>query len=120
MNSVNMLICLAGLAWAGQIVLGWLQMRKFNEALAQLPAENRVGIGRSGGRFMPRLVLVLSVDSNNIVTQSFIMKGITVFSRPVAEDKLQGMRLEHINPEQLYPQSKAMRAALGLAISNKR
>ncbi|OHY45160.1 transcriptional regulator GutM [Enterobacter roggenkampii] len=120
MNSVNMLICMAGLAWAGQIALGWLQMRRFNEALARLPSGNRVGIGRSGGRFVPRLLLVLSVDANNIVTQSFIMKGITVFSRPVAEDKLHGMRLENINPEQLFPHNKAMRSALELAITNKR
>ncbi|MFS2222658.1 transcriptional regulator GutM [Pantoea sp. B65] len=120
MNSVNMLICLAAVAWSGQIALGWLQMKRFNRALAQLPAQGRIGIGRSAGRFMPRVLLVVSVDSHNIITDTFVMKGITVFSRPAPEDKLHGMRVENIVPAQLYPDNKPMRTALTLAITNKR
>lgn len=120
MNSVNMFICVAGFAWLGQIALGWWQMKRFNEALAQLPAHERIGIGRSAGRFTPRAVLVISVDSRNIITRNFVMKGITVFSQPVSDDALCGLNIENLVPAHIYPDNKALRTALELAITNKR
>ncbi|MFK8256880.1 transcriptional regulator GutM [Erwinia sp. AnSW2-5] len=115
-----MFICVAGFAWLGQIILGGLQMKRFNEVLAQLPAQGRIGIGRSAGRFKPRAVLVISVDSRNIITGNFVMKGITVFSQPVSDDRLCGLNIDNLVPAHIYPDNKALRTALELAITNKR
>ncbi|HBT54488.1 transcriptional regulator GutM [Erwinia persicina] len=120
MSSVNMFICVAGFAWLGQIALGWLQMSRFNHALTQLPSEGRIGIGRSSGRFKPRAVLVICVDSRHIITGNFVMRGLTVFSQPIPDDALNGLNIQNLVPAHIYPHNKAMRTALELAITNKR
>lgn len=120
MNSVNMFICVAGFAWLGQIALGWWQMTRFNEALAQLPAQGRIGIGRSAGRFKPRVVVAICVDSNNIIRGNFVMKGITVFSQPAPDDTLNGRSIENLVPAHIYPNNTALCTALTLAMTNKR
>ncbi|WP_231617094.1 transcriptional regulator GutM [Erwinia sorbitola] len=119
MNSVNMFICVAGFAWLGQIALGWWQMKRFNHALAQLPTQDRIGIGRSSGRFKPRSLLVISVNSRNIITDNFVMKGISVFSTPQTDSSLCGLNIENLVPAHIYPNNKGLRAALELAITNK-
>lgn len=120
MDPVNTLICLAGVAWLGQIVLGWLQIRHFNQALADLADNGSISIGRSAGRFKPRVVVVLSLDDDMRITGNFMMKGLTVFSRPRAERALTGKLLSEIRPEIMFPRNKSVQQALALAISNKR
>lgn len=120
MNAVDLFICLAALAWSGQIALGWQQMNHFNAALARLPADCRIGIGRSAGRFRPRVLLVMSVNDENTITGSFVMRGLTVFSRPAPEFQLHGQRIDGMVPAAIYPTNRAMRTALELAITNKR
>ncbi|WP_257211044.1 transcriptional regulator GutM [Erwinia amylovora] len=62
----------------GQILLGWFQIQNFNRALAALGQTGQVVIGRSGGRFKPRVVLALSLDEEQRVTDNFVMKGVTI------------------------------------------
>lgn len=121
MDPVNSLICVAGVAWVGQIALGWMQIRRFNRALAEL-ADNHgsISIGRSTGRFKPRVVVVLSLDDDRRILGNFLIKGLTVFSRPQSEETLTGKLASEICPEIMFPRNKAAQQALTLAISNKR
>ena len=120
MDAVNTLVCVAFVAWAGQAVLGWLQINRFNRALASLSDNGRVRIGRSSGRFRPRVVLALAVNEEGRICGNFVMKGITVFSRPVTEYRLADKMLNDICPGTLFPGNKVLQEALTLAISNKR
>lgn len=121
MDPINSLICLAGVAWLGQIALGWMQIRRFNQALADLADNNgSISIGRSAGRFKPRVVVVLSLDDDRRVLGNFLMKGLTVFSRPQSEGMLIGKLASEIRPEIMFPRNKSAQQALALAISNKR
>ncbi|MER0047235.1 transcriptional regulator GutM [Pectobacterium odoriferum] len=120
MDPVNTLIAIAAMAWAGQIALGWLQINQFNHALASLSDKGIVRIGRSEGRFKPRVVLALSVSSDGRITDNFIMKGVTVFSRPYTEKSLCNRLLSEIRPDVIFPANKALRQALTLAMENKR
>ncbi|MDR3434135.1 MAG: transcriptional regulator GutM [Rouxiella aceris] len=119
MDPINAFLLLAGIAWSGQTALGWLQIRRFNRALSGLADHGVVRIGRSSGRFVPRVVMAISVDSQNRVTGNFVMKGLTVFSSPVSEPKLAGLQLAKISPDIIFPHNKALRQALTLAITNK-
>lgn len=119
MAAMNTLIWLAVIAWLGQIVLGWLQLQNFNRALTVLAHTGQVTIGRSGGRFKPRVVLALSLDDQQRVIDNLVMKGITIFARPAHEPKLNGLRLNEIQPQILFPKSTATQQALALAISHK-
>lgn len=120
MDPVNTFVCVAGIAWAGQIALGWMQIRRFNRALSELANDGRVGIGRSSGRFTPRVVMALSISEEGRITGNFVMKGMTVFSRPFTENRLNGLLIGEIMPEVIFPKNKAACKALALAISIKR
>lgn len=120
MASVNVLILCAMLAWLGQIGLGWLQIRRFNRALSTLAAQGRVGIGRAGGRFAPRVVVAVSLDEDDRVNGSFMLRGLTVFAQPRPLTEVMGLPLAQIDPPSLFPHHPALSDALALAILNKR
>ncbi len=58
------LIAFALLAWLLQIAFGWWQLQRFNRAFDGLCRLGAVGVGRSGGRFRPRVVLALAFDAD--------------------------------------------------------
>lgn len=119
MDPVNTFIIIAAVAWISQIILGWFQIRVFNHSLSTLADHSLVRIGRSQGRFAPRVVLALGVDCDNYITDNFILRGLTVFSRPKIEARLLGLKLEEICPASLFPKDKALCQALELAITNR-
>lgn len=119
MDPVNALVCAAAAAWSAQIALGWLQINRFNRALSALASDGHVRIGRSAGRFRPRVVLAMAVSDSGIITGNFVMKGLTVFARPYSEGTLNHKLLSEIRPEVIFPANKALSEALALAISNR-
>ena len=53
---VSALVTVAVIAWCAQLALGYWQISRFNNAFDRLCQQGRVGVGRSGGRFKPRVV----------------------------------------------------------------
>ena len=120
MDSVTALISVAIAAWVGQIALGWLQINHFNQALSALADKGHVRLGRSQGRFKPRVVLAIGTNDEGRIIDNFVMQGLTVFSRPRNESRLNGRVLSEICPEEMFPANQALQQALKLAIANKR
>ena len=54
---VSALITVAVIAWCAQLALGGWQISRFNRAFDTLCQQGRVGVGRSSGRFKPRVRL---------------------------------------------------------------
>ena len=70
------LIAFALLAWLLQIAFGWWQLQRFNRAFDGLCRLGDVGVGRSGGRFRPRVVLALAFDADRRVCGSLLLRGL--------------------------------------------
>lgn len=119
MDQVTILVGFAATAWLSQIGLGWLQIRTFNNALSSLRGSGEVRIGRSSGRFSPRVIVALTFDDNGVINDNFVMKGMTVFARPARYASLQGLNIGDLNPENLFPKNKSIQQALTLAITSK-
>lgn len=79
---VSALITVAVIARCAQLALGGWQISRFNRAFDTLCQQGRVGVGRSSGRFKPRVVVVIATDDQQRIVDTLFMKGLTVFARP--------------------------------------
>lgn len=119
MTPTSALIVCAILAWAAQIVLGWWQLQRFNRAFDELCLRGSVGVGRSGGRFTPRVVLALAFDKEEKVCAGFMLRGLTIFARPRSFSSLNGMKREQLMTGVIFPKDPNIQTALSLAIEPK-
>lgn len=116
MSSTAILIGFAVCMWLLQILLGWRQIRLFNQAYAEIAKKGKVVVGRNEGRFTPKAVIVLAVDNHNIVQECLTMRGFSVFAKPAFSTVLTGKSLTEIQPEQAFPNNKALQNALKIAL----
>lgn len=120
---INSLILLAVIAWLMQILLSGWQIHRFNQAFArlyQLPCQvKQVGIGRAGGRFRARVIIAIAFDEQQRVTNSLLMKGITVLARPQKIDGIQGLHLTELQASLIFPDNQICQNALLLALKSK-
>lgn len=119
LNATNVLILLAVMAWVLQIVLGWWQVNRFNQAFMLLSKQGNVGIGRTKGRFKSKIVIVLAFNEDRYIVNNIVMKGWTVFSKPQSMPELNGSHYDEINPFTIFPTNKNAREALVEAIQLK-
>ncbi len=116
---VTALITVAVIAWLGQLALGGWQIHRFNRAFDALCQRGRVGVGRSGGRFKPRVIVAIALDENNNVCDSLIMRGMTIFARPAKIQAINGMSWQELEPDVIFPNDSLCQDALSLALKLK-
>jgi glucitol operon activator protein len=116
---INALIALAVIAWLSQLLLGGWQIRLFNRAFDRLCQQGAVGVGRSSGRFKPRVVIALAFDERQNVRDSLMMKGITVFAQPRPLSQLHGKNRQELQPDVIFPHDRNCQNALSLALKLK-
>ena len=116
---VSALITVAVIAWCAQLALGGWQIHRFNRAFDKLCQQGRVGVGRSGGRFKPRVVVAIALDERLHVVDSLFMKGVTVFARPGKIDGLKGKHRDELQPDVIFPHDSLSQNALSLALKLK-
>ncbi len=81
---VSALITVAVIAWCAQPALGGWQISRFNRAFDTLCQQGRVGVGRSSGRFKPRVVVAIALDDQQRIVDTLFMKR-TDRLRPTAK-----------------------------------
>lgn len=120
MNATSWFISIAALAWLGQILLGGWQVYQFNCAYDALHGQGHlVGLGRSGGRFTPRVVMALAFDADGYVRNGFTLRGLSVFARPRPLTRLIGLHKGQLVPSVIFPKDPACQTALALALKSK-
>ncbi|WP_449556919.1 transcriptional regulator GutM [Huaxiibacter chinensis] len=116
---VTALITVAAIAWICQLIFGGWQIRQFNRAFDTLCQQGRVGVGRAGGRFKPRVVVAIALDEHNRICDSLIMRGMTVFARPAKIQAINGISLQELEPDVIFPHDSLCQNALSLALNLK-
>ena len=120
MNSTTALLSLAIAAWLAQIVLGYWQISRFNRAYTALARDSTyLGVGRSNGRFTPKVLIILALDSEQRVRDSILMQGLTIFAAPQKLTQLHGMKFSDIDPAAVFPQRPRHQQALASALTRK-
>lgn len=79
---VSALITVAAIARSPSFAFGGWQIRRFNREFDKLCQQGRVGVGRSAGRFKPRAIVAIAFDDHDRVSDTLLMRGVTVFARP--------------------------------------
>ena len=120
MNTTTALLTLAIAAWLAQIVLGYWQISRFNRAYTALARDSTyLGVGRSNGRFTPKVLIILALDSEQRVRDSILMQGLTIFAAPQKLTQLHGMKFSDIDPAAVFPQRPRHQQALASALTRK-
>ena len=117
---VSALITVAVIAWCAQLALGGWQISRFNRAFDTLCQQGRVGVGRSSGRFKPRVVVAIALDDQQRIVDTLFMKGLTVFARPQKIPAITGMHVGDLQPDVIFPHDPLSQNALSLALKLKR
>ncbi|WP_059102982.1 transcriptional regulator GutM [Shouchella shacheensis] len=91
-------LCL-GLGFLLQSVLGFWQMKNFNQQYTLMRSEGKVAIGRSRGFIRTGVVLLLSVDKQANIVRAEKMQGLTIFARFKPVDALANQPLFRTSPE---------------------
>lgn len=109
---VTALITMAAIAWSSQILLGGWQLYRFNRALDRLCRDGRVGVGRAGGRFRPRVVIAVALNEENRICGTLILRGLTVLAAPAVVPALQGRLRQDLDPAVIFPDDPCCQQAL--------
>ncbi len=75
----------------------------FNRAFDTLCQQGRVGVGRSSGRFKPRVVVAIALDDQQRIVDTLFMKGLTVFAQPQKIPAITGMHAGDLQPDVIFP-----------------
>ena len=110
---VSALITVAVIAWCAQLALGGWQISRFNRAFDTLCQQGRVGVGRSSGRFKPRVVVAIALDDQQRIVDTF-------FARPQKIPAITGMHAGDLQPDVIFPHDPLSQNALSLALKLKR
>lgn len=51
MDPITLLITFSIIMWLLQSILGWLQIRAFNQAFLEISKKGKITVGRNSGRF---------------------------------------------------------------------
>lgn len=92
----------------------------FYRAFDTLCQQGRVGVGRSSGRFKPRVVVAIALDDQQRIADTLFMKGLTVFARPQKIPAITGMHAGDLQPDVIFPHDPLSQNALSLALKLKR
>jgi glucitol operon activator protein len=82
MDSVSLLVTVAIVAWAGQIGLGFFQVRAFNRMIQSMSMKGKVKIGRTQSRWKARTIVALVEREDGVILDASVLKGVSVFARP--------------------------------------
>jgi len=118
MDPTYALIICAGIAWTLQIATGFLQMRAFNRMLQNMSLKGTVKIGKTSSRWKPKTLVVLAHDTNGLIVDASIMKGLTIFARPTPLSALIHARIP-LSDRMVAELDPSVREAVSCALSTK-
>jgi glucitol operon activator protein len=112
------LIIAVGAAWLVQSVLGFYQIRHFNQKYGEMRAKGRVAIGKKTGLFKAGTVVMFAIDRANNILQASKMQGVTIFSRVRDLKGFEGKNLLKLSEEDLSKVDKLTRLAIEDALNS--
>lgn len=113
-------VLLAAGLWILQGLLGFWQLKHFNQRFNQLRKEGRVVVGKSKGRIMAGAVVMLCLDKDCNIIKGEKMEGISIFARMKPFHSCNNLNLLEIEEGNLSGLGRPVIKAVMNAIENYR
>lgn len=95
-------IAIAG-AWVFQLYFSYQQAMRFNDTLMPLRQQGRTAVGLGGKKFYRGKAFVAIAHQGDTVVDARVMKGFTIFARPVPMPELIGLSLTRLASDEKIP-----------------
>lgn len=117
-------ISLALLAWGLQIYFGWRQIQQFNHFFSDFchqHSDKKITLGRSKGRFKPKVLVVFAIDNENSIQDHFVLQGFSIFAKPQKLPQLAPRHLKTLiaSLDDLFPKENRLKEAIKEALTQK-
>ena len=120
METWQLVLMVLGLAWLGQGVGTWVQMRHFREVMGgitQTFPQGFVGAGNAKGSLGKGVIMIIVVDDSNIIRRLAIMEGRSVLAKFRVVNDFDGKPLDVLKaPGAFDPSMKGRTEAAARAI----
>ena len=113
-------ILLAAALWIIQGLLGFWQLRHFNQRFKLLRKEGRVVVGKSKGRIMTGVVIMFCIDQDCNIIKGEKMEGISNFARLHPFNFFNHLNLLELDQQALSSVGRGSRKAIMNALDNYR
>ncbi len=117
-NYMLWFVLLAAGMWILQGVLGFWQLRHFNQRFKLLRKEGRVVIGKSKGRVTAGVVLMFCLDQDCNIIRGEKMEGFSIFARLKPFNCFNHLNLLALEEGKCYGLDKSASKAVMNAIEN--
>jgi len=111
-------VLLAAGMWIIQALLGFWQLKHFNQHFKSLRREGRVVVGKSKGRITAGVVLMFCLDQDCNIVRGEKMEGLSTFAKFRSFDSFNGTNLLKIDESGCNKLSKSASKAVINAIEN--
>ncbi len=120
METWQLVLMVLGLAWLGQGIGTWMQMRHFREVMGgitQTFPQGFVGAGNARGSLGKGVIMIIVVDDQSIIRRLAIMEGRSVFAKFKVLNTFDGQPLDALkSPDAFDPAQKGRAEACARAI----
>lgn len=97
MTNLTRILLVIAVMWALQLVLAYMQAKRFQADLRALRKLGTVAVGMGGRRYRGgRAFVALSADKNLLVVDGLVLRGFTVFAKSKTLNEYKGFSLDDI------------------------
>lgn len=111
------MIFIAG-AFVVQMALGFLQLKHFSKAYAELRRVGKVAIGKKPGKLRAGTIVLFAVTNSGTILKAKKMQGVTVMATFKDLDGFEGKNIKSLSEEDMGHCNKLLKSAILDASSN--
>lgn len=111
------MIFIAG-AFLVQMALGYLQLKHFTKAYAELRRIGKVAIGKKPGRIRSGTIVMFAISNNGNILKAKKMQGVTVMAAFKELQGFEGKNLRNLKEVDMAHCNKLLKLAILDAVSN--
>ncbi|MGJ7919077.1 transcriptional regulator GutM [Neobacillus sp. LXY-4] len=101
-----------------QMALGYLQLKHFTKAYAEMRRVGKVAIGKKPGKIRSGTIVLFAISNNGNILKAKKMQGVTVMATFKDLPGFEGKNLRNLKDQDMAHCNKLLKSAIQDAVSN--